>query len=323
MCRWYWRWPACWRSRIIPLAEYISNSVRVWRTEFDFISHSSFPVKETLNFFVPNLFGNFVDGTYVSQIIGPDGQTWILSPYLGFLPLMLAWFGLRVRSRRTWFYLFTGIFFLFLAFGHHTFLYRILFHLLPFLAAIRYPVKFLFFPTFAAAVLAGWGMETLASRASLKVAGFVSALIALAAAAWLALRFFFRNVHDLISAPLHLTDYYKFVLSELLGTVHGELLVILLILCAAAVLLCLFCYRKIGASVLEWGILLLIVADLFAFNFNINPPVSAELFSYQPENVRNLDADRSLFRYYVNYQVYEKSGSFFGSQDGHPVQPEV
>jgi hypothetical protein len=301
--------------QVLPFAEYVLNSVRMWRTELDFISHSSFPPWELVNLIFPNFWGNFLTGTLVKDILKENCQTWILSSYIGILPLFLAGLALKQRFKMKGFYLCAALFFLVLSLGSYTPIYKALFYMLPGLSAIRYPVKFLFFPVFAVAVMAGWGVERLEDGLRPAVIVFFSVLSALVLAGTSALYLFKREIHAHLAARLGLSEYNKFVLAKLLGENQQNLLFIFIILSVMFILVIAFNNKIIKKDQFKYSVVLVIAADLFIFNYALNPPISAELFLSQPANVASLKGDRSLFRYYVDPDVYEKSGSYFTNQN--------
>ncbi|MBI5699485.1 YfhO family protein [Candidatus Saganbacteria bacterium] len=302
-------------AQIFPLLEFTLNSVRTWRTEFDFISHSSLPPRETLNFILPNLWGSFLNGTYSKAILGSDIQTWILSPYIGLLSLFMAGLGVIAgRSRRAYFFLTAGILFLFLSFGRYTPFYKLLFRGLPGLSFIRYPVKFMFFPTFAVAILSGFGLDRLSRILNQKVLLAVGSIMGVILALVLGSGIFKRSLHTLISARLGLTEDLKFTLAALLNANLTNWLIIFLLLLFALVLLTLYYRKQIKVGILTRGLVALVALDLLIFNFNLNPPVIKELQTFVPLNAEIMLKDRSLFRYYVDPRVYEKSGGFYRDQ---------
>jgi len=301
--------------QIFPFIEYAVNSVRMWRTEYDFISHSSFPLKETINFAFPQIWGNFLAGTYVKELLGGSLQTWILSSYIGLLPLFLAGLAFIKTNRTKVFYAVTAVFFLFLAFGHYTPCYKLFFYALPGLSLIRYPVKFLFFPTLAVAVLAGWGINELEGEVRPRVLAAFCGVGGLVFGIAVALGMFKKSLHGLISARLGLAEYYKYVLGKLLSVAQLNLFYVFMILSLAMILLFLFYRKMVSGRILVYGLVILIAADLFIFNGGLNPPVSSKVYSFEPSNVKWLLSDRSLFRFYVDPEIYEKSGAFFTGQN--------
>ncbi|MFA4967307.1 MAG: YfhO family protein, partial [Candidatus Margulisiibacteriota bacterium] len=310
--------------QLLPFFEYLRNSVRMWRTEFDFISHSSFPPREILNFIIPDFFGNFLNGTYTDVILGKDAQTWILSPYMGVLPLFFAGLALLKRSRIVRFYFLTAVLFLFLAFGFYTPVYKLFFYALPGISAIRYPIKFLFFPAFAVAIMAGWGLNDFEELIKPKLIAVFGAMTGIVFGFFLLIRSFKPAIHQIIYLNLKLSNYYKFILAKLMSSIQNELMLISLVMIMALALMLLSYKKIISGRIAVYGILLLIIFDLFMFNFGINPPISSTLFTASKSrhfhrrdkpNIESLIKDRSMFRFYVDSRIAEKSGTYFKSQD--------
>lgn len=132
----------------------------------------SMPPEEILTFFIPGLFG-------YSRQEGGDvpapGQVYYwgrmrftqTGDYLGLLPWLLIPLPLFFRrDRYTWFFTFLMAATLVMALGKYTFVYRFMFEHLPAFSKFRVPKMILFLFAFAAAVLAGRGMDVLADGAA-------------------------------------------------------------------------------------------------------------------------------------------------------------
>ncbi|HEY4743771.1 MAG TPA: hypothetical protein VIH45_03875, partial [Desulfuromonadaceae bacterium] len=132
----------------------------------------SMPPEEMLTFFVPGLFG-------YSRQEGGDvpapGQVYYwgrmrftqTNDYLGLLPWFLLPLPLLFRRDRiTWFCTFLMAATLVMALGKYTAVYRFMFEHLPAFSKFRVPKMILFLFAFAAAVLAGRGMDVLADAAA-------------------------------------------------------------------------------------------------------------------------------------------------------------
>ena len=85
------------------------------------------------------------------------GQDWLASVYLGVLVVVLAaWTVFALRRRRNLFFALGATVFWVLSFGARTPVWRVLFHVLPGVSFIRYPMKFYLPAAFAMAILAGF-----------------------------------------------------------------------------------------------------------------------------------------------------------------------
>lgn len=132
----------------------------------------SMPPEEMLTFLVPGLFG------YSRQEGGDvpaSGQVYYwgrmrftqTNDYLGLLPWFLLPLPLLFRRDRiTWFCTFLMAATLVMALGKYTFVYRFMFEHLPAFSKFRVPKMILFLFAFAAAVLAGRGLDVLADKTS-------------------------------------------------------------------------------------------------------------------------------------------------------------
>jgi len=130
----------------------------------------SVPPEEILTFLVPGLFGySRQEGGDVSA----PGQVYYwgrmrftqTNDYLGLLPWFLVPLPLLFRrDRYTRFLTFLLAVTLIMALGKYTFVYRFMFEHLPAFSSFRVPKMILFLFAFAAAVLAGRGMDVLADE---------------------------------------------------------------------------------------------------------------------------------------------------------------
>lgn len=127
----------------------------------------SMPPEEILTFFAPGMFG-FSRQEASHKPSADDVYYWgrmhftQTNDYLGLLP----WFLLPLplffrRDRYTWFFAFLLTATLIMALGKYTFVYRFMFTYLPAFSKFRVPKMILFLFAFAAAVLAGKGLDVL------------------------------------------------------------------------------------------------------------------------------------------------------------------
>jgi hypothetical protein len=139
------------------------------------------PLSGWANFFVPMAFGSTPDEGVFFQ----HGQYWTSSYYLGIGTLALALFAvLSGPTRRPWVLAVAACVSVFLALGAQTVIYRWLARLIPPLAVMNFPVKFLIVTTFAGPLLAGFGvahwrsaLSTPQSKRLLWVSGWVMFLL--------------------------------------------------------------------------------------------------------------------------------------------------
>jgi hypothetical protein len=112
------------------------------------------PLSGWANFFVPMALGATPDEGVFFQ----HGQYWTSSYYLGIGTLALTLFAIWSRpTRRAWVLAVAACASVFLALGAQTVIYRWLARLIPPLAVMNFPVKFLIVTTFSGPLLAGFG----------------------------------------------------------------------------------------------------------------------------------------------------------------------
>ena len=160
--------------QILPFLEYIKFSPRAEggpNTGWEFATTYAFPPRELLTLLLPEFNG------FLSHYGGQNGAK-LHTEYVGVLPLLLAGFAWTDKTHRRLVATLTiGIVvFLLFAFGGYSPLYRLAFHVLPYLDKIRAMGMVFFLPAFGLAILAGFGMDAL-------LAGRVGSRVAIGAAA--------------------------------------------------------------------------------------------------------------------------------------------
>ena len=308
--------------QLFPLIELSRLSDRVLITSFDMISFRSFPPRELLTFIFPYFFGNpALMGGYTETLIGKTYQDWLISPYLGLIPLILIFFSWR--QKRTIFFSLAALAALFLAFGKYTPLYRFAFQLIPGISLIRYPVKYLFLTTFCLAVVSAFGFNELTrslsdSRVRFRKALFyIIPVFALTLLLSLAGYFFSGQIFAFLahkySAAIPkiffaiLSEIVKFNLQSFFN-LAANLFILGLLFWAA--------YReRIKRSVFIGGIIFLTAADLLANGTTIAVGAAADVFSKTPENYSIILKDKELNRFFYTSGV--EKGNLMISGDNY------
>jgi hypothetical protein len=155
--------------QIIPFLEYIKYSPRAEggpNTGWEFATTYAFPPRELFTLLLPEFNG--VLDHYWGQNSGK-----LHTEYVGLIPLLLAACAWTDKSRRRLVATLTVgiVVFLLFAFGGYSPLYRLAFHVLPYLDKIRAMGMVFFLPAFGVAILAGIGMDALmAGRVGSKLA---------------------------------------------------------------------------------------------------------------------------------------------------------
>ncbi len=293
--------------QLFPFLEVVRDSLRMVRTDYSFISFKSFPPREIINFIFPYFFGNPLKGSYTQILVGDRHQTWMLSPYVGILPLIFSFFSFRRGDKRIWLFWGAILFSFLMAFGRFTPFYWIAFKMIPGISSIRYPVKYIFLVFFIFSALCGFGFERvqeMIKQGSKKLGRWVFALgslFVLVGLIGLGVIFnpdwIFPLFRKLFSQ--NLSAYYVKIIRDILFFNISSLRNLTMVLFLGV---CIFylTYKKVFRSGI-FGILILtlILADLALNNIGINPPGSYAIFKNTTPNVQILQKDKDLFRFYA------------------------
>ena len=144
--------------QLLPTYELAQLSMRAGAIDYGQFVNMSLPPERLLCLLLPDFFGNSATGSYWGRSAGFYIQ---LCPYVGVLTLAFALVGVREgRSSTRGFFGLLAVAGLTLSLGHYTGLFHAL-HEVPFLRQLRIPTRFLLWWAFAAAVLAGLGVDRL------------------------------------------------------------------------------------------------------------------------------------------------------------------
>jgi hypothetical protein len=118
---------------------------------------------QLLTFLYPKFFGTSTSGDYSYWGPGPYWHYWETCVYLGTLPLVLVMLSLPLarRNRHILFYWAVVIVALLYALGGNVPLHSLVFHFIPGFSLFRNPGRAGILITFAAALLAGWSLDSL------------------------------------------------------------------------------------------------------------------------------------------------------------------
>lgn len=294
--------------QLFPFLETAVLSLRASLSDYAFISLKSFHPRELINFVMPFFFGNLLkEGIQMPVLAGDKFQGWVISPYLGFFPLLFAFlsFG-RGMGRRAILLWGMVAFSLFMAFGRFTPVYGLFFRTLPGIAMIRYPVKFLFLAAFSLPLLCALGFEKVqeimgAKKQSLRGVVLLLSLLMLAAGAaylWASanLEAIFLYLRRLI--PSFLEPYFMGGLWRMMTFNVLSLRDLAVHLFLGALVFLLAERGFLRRSVFVGLMLAFIAFDLFSANAGINIPSDARVYDQQTPNLRILRQDGGLFRYF-------------------------
>lgn len=151
----------------LPGYETAAYSVRGGGLKFDDAIKSSYPPAELWELVLPRFLGDSIRGGY-GRYWGWWGER-LVSDYLGMAVVFLALVGSLISSRLTKFY-FTFLFLLstIIACGKYSPIFRLMYGYVPGMSHFRSPATVMFLMSLSAAVLAGFGLETIIARANAK-----------------------------------------------------------------------------------------------------------------------------------------------------------
>jgi len=150
-------------AQVLPTLDLIPESVRHSTLAYEQIAIWSFPVARLLEFFQPYIFGSHYPtfDFLVPEFYPSKSGPWAASVYLGTIPTLLVLVSLGRIDKMRLLWLAVLIAGLFLSFGAHTPVHRLVVETIPFVGTQRYPEKFVFWVTLSACLLAGFGAQTL------------------------------------------------------------------------------------------------------------------------------------------------------------------
>ena len=172
--------------QLIPLYEFVQSNWRAERSSLETVLSYAHPLRDVLQFLLPNFYGNPAHHSYVDVFSGEtisnlrqsaglprDTIYWGLKNYVegalyvGVLPLFLALYGLVKGVRRPalapYLILFGLLALMALSFMFGVPTYSLIFHL-PGMNQLNSPFRWIFALTLAIAVLAGIGLHLLSAR---------------------------------------------------------------------------------------------------------------------------------------------------------------
>ncbi|MDO8670730.1 MAG: YfhO family protein [Dehalococcoidia bacterium] len=258
--------------QLLPTYELSALSIRGGGLSLRDATSFSLPPWEILRALLPG----FIENPF-SEFVG----------YVGFIPISLAILAFAVRKKNpyTLFSVALGIVAIFFALGGFNPLYGIAFKLVPGLSLFRVPARWLLVYTFAAATLAGIGMDCLVRPAlhRLSARDFLSSV---------------RNRQFWIVLSLLLVFGLVWLTNPLLKFPRGEILAIWIPLISLSVALVLIGLLWAPDAKLTLGVLVLVAMELFyaQSDLDLNHPVPPQAFSSLRPSILQIKLDNSVFR---------------------------
>lgn len=291
--------------QLIPFLELARLSDRVVRTGFEVVSFRSFPPRELMNFIFPYFFGNPAQfGGFTETLLGKTYQDWLITPYLGVLPLILTLFA--GRNKLTIFLWSAAGAALLLAFGGYSPFYRLIYFTVPGFSLIRYPVKYLFLVTFCLTFLSALGFERLVSEQGEKRLLRIFAPLTLPLSIFSLFCFFFSN--NIISSisktyPANIPPVFFEILAGIIKFNLLSIYNLTFYLLAFCLLLAAVYWQRLSRPVFAAALILLSGADLLASGAPIMVPAPAQVFSFVPPNYAFLLKDKGLNRFFYTPEI--------------------
>lgn len=279
----------CLGISAIQLFPLLSGSTGHFRQalDFDWKAQGSYPLLNIVSFLIPHWF-----------VLSSSDFSDQLS-YIGILPLVLGlWVTVRSHEKKTTFLGLTALFFLLLALGQSTPLYKILYDVLPGLDLFRIPARFNCLVTFTLAILSGYGCNLLLGNS---IPNNSESLVQ-------AVRVFFCFV---LGTGFLLVGTYFFLLSYQGkgGPVSGsaefvEAYLLFLIVLGAIYLLLLGVRKGMPVNMVKSAVILIVSLDLIVISMNFGPAPGGHMSVKDPAMSTDLSnkiagelkKDQALFR---------------------------
>jgi hypothetical protein len=296
--------------QILPFVEMVQQSARGHGFSYQQATAWSLSLGDLSYLFIPDLFNR-------GLVFYFDDQNWLKTIYQGMIPLILIYFYFMGKDRRrVWWAVLLTVSIL-LALGKNTPFYGLLYHLVPGINLIRYPVKFFYLAVILLCLLAGFGWDaldqTLKERGSQKLTGLkrVSLLLALVnALALLALVLFSTAIVETLnhSYPISYARSWMQNLHNMVRFTVGALFVFLLLAFMAD--------RKISFR-RGGGLLIgLMAADLFLGNWGQYKVFDRESYLTPAGNLKVVRSDPSRSRVYTSPKVSRALAQMQGQDPG-------
>ena len=318
--------------QLFPFIELVRLSERVVINAYGFVTMRSFPPLELINFIFPYFLGNIAKmGASSSILLGKSSQDWLISPYLGILPLIFILFSFKRERKLSLFFLVVALISLILAFGKYTSLYQMFYYLMPGVSLIRYPVKYLFLTTFSLTLLASFGFDRLLTICEnekaewrLFLSGFSGVIavlmILLIIAYYIQQPLYLYIASKYPSSPI----YFYLILEKIVQFNYMSLFNATVYLIIFLVIGVMSYYNKIKTPLFSLLAVLIVLADLFANTAPIAVSVGDWVLKDPPPNYKLLMKEKGLYRMLYtpeieaqNHIIYgtDYSRAIFGSKD--------
>ncbi|MCX5782032.1 MAG: hypothetical protein NT145_04935 [Elusimicrobia bacterium] len=137
------------------------------------VKNYSLPLKNLISIVLPNFFGNIRDHTYIFQ----ESPSYFIEKnclYFGLLPLFFAGLGFYLSIiRKKYFYPVLFLIGIVLALGFNTFIYNLMYSLMPGIGFLRVPARFFYLSLIALIILSSYSWHNYAKKINVKLKIFL------------------------------------------------------------------------------------------------------------------------------------------------------
>ncbi len=277
--------------QMLPAREMLAASDRAGGISYPDAAAWSIPPVRLLELVVPFLYGDptaLKPSSYWGGMIFAKGYPFLLSIYIGAIPLLLAWGALgRRRDRRVHLLWGATLLSVATALGPEGFLYPLLYRHVPLVSSLRYPSRFLL-PAFVfLACLAALGCDRLREEVASKRIGpvlvwILPASLALSAgAAFLGLspHAIDRFVRGQLGIPSTVSDE---VVGAIVGSLQRQFLHCVLLSAGLTLAVLLVRRSRMGTGLVSCLVVLAVGGDLISSNFHVNPVAPTSFYESAP-----------------------------------------
>jgi len=286
--------------QLIPFCELVFNSKRFGGLTFAEITQNSLHPLEITQLIIPYIFGTALPMTRWF------GQFWLDTTYMGLFPLFFIL--LFVFFKSNWlkpFLISIAVVSIVLSFGKYNPLYFYLYHYLPGISMLKFPVKFFFIASFAFSVMAGKGLSCFLhlvdqKKTSLRLLQGTGCLVMLAATVFAVLSVWKQEFFQYWSRYVSVfePDISDYVLDTLFYSLNKSIAFSVFLGGVLLLLIFLAARRKISKNVLFVLIVLISFADLTQIPRSNTISVDETVFSQENPTTAFLKKDPSVFRIY-------------------------
>ena len=296
-------------AQFLPSAELLSQSRRgAQGLRYGETSNWSFHPLLLMETLVPDFYGPALNSPTKWNTLLEDGNSpYFLSVFTGFVPLFFALAGWALaRDRRRNFIAGSALVFLVLSFGHFSPVFSLTYLLVPLLTLVRFPVKLLVPVVMLVAILAGWGLDALRlesaqwrarrNRALYPLAILLAISLVIWAASWMAPKLVALPTEWMLIRQGHarpeasemaqsLTSLFRIYVPGISGFVLFAFLLLLGLGQSKS-------WARIGLPIFA----LLGLAQLMQVNYEANPTVPRDFFTYKPPVVSRFQGPAGSYR---------------------------